>query len=214
MITGKTELIPALSPDAMVSGQHAIPGKIELYAMKERKYKEDWINETRIDEKGKEKRVPVYRGEMFTFPSGRNKQQLLLSALLPWIGYLALLILYFMLDFPGGRVLYVFLPAALGLFPCLYWAMGIWGLFCAPREMTRVQKETGISRILRSAAGCAVFSCASLAGEAVFLLTGGDAAREWPGLLMLAACAALAVLTVSFFRNVHNQISEKRSGES
>ena len=39
--------------------------------MKERKYKEDWVNETRFDEKtGREKRVPVYRtGETgTTFP--------------------------------------------------------------------------------------------------------------------------------------------------
>ena len=182
--------------------------------MKERKYKEDWVNETRIDDQGREKRIPVYRGSLFALPSGQEKKKLLLSALLPWIAFLALLILYFRLDFPGARVMYVFLPAALSLFPCLYWAMGIWGLFRAPEQMTRVQKETGIGRVLRSAAGCAVFSCASLAGEAVFLISGGDAAREWPGMLMLAACAASAVFTVSFFRSVHNRISERRSEES
>ena len=179
--------------------------------MKERKYKEDWINETRIDEKGREKRVPVYRGELFTLPSGRNRQQLFLLALLPWIGFLTLLILYFMLDFPGARVLYVFLPAALSLFPCLYWVMGVWGILRAPEKMTRVQKETGIGRVLRSAAACAILSCAALIGEAVFLFSGGDASREWPGALMLAACAALAAGAVYAFRNVYHHLSETGS---
>ena len=179
--------------------------------MKERRYKEDWVNETRFDEQGKEKRIPVYRGSLFALPPGQEKRKLIQAALLPWIGYLALLILYFRLDFPGARVLYVFLPAALALFPCLYWAMGLWALYRAPDRMTRLQKENGIGRILRSAAGCAIFSCAALVGEVIFLLSGGDAAREWPGLLLLLAAGVLALGTVKYFRTVHSQLSEKRS---
>ncbi len=179
--------------------------------MKERKYKEDWVNETRVDERGKEKRIPVYRGSLFALPRGQNKKRLLLSALLAWIGYVTLLILYFRLDYPGARVLYVFLPAALSLFPCLYWAMGIWGLYRAPDAMTRLRKENGIGRVLRSAAGCAILSCAVLIGEAVFLLSGGNPAQEWPGILMLLTAAILAFSTVKIFRTVHGQLSEKRS---
>lgn len=182
--------------------------------MKERRYKEDWVNKTRFDENGKEKRVPVYRGPLFSLPSGQDKRELLLSALLPWIVYLVLLLLYFRLDFPGARVLYVFLPAALGLFPCVYWAMGIWGVYRAPDRMTRLQKENGIGRVLRSAAGCTVFSAAALVGEAVFLLSSGDASLEWPGILMLAASAVLAFTAVSHYRAVHRQLSEERGADS
>ncbi len=179
--------------------------------MKERKYKGDWVNETRFDEQGREKRVPVYRACLFTLRPGKEKLKLLLYALLPWIGYLALLILFFRLDFPGARVLYVFLPAALGLFPCLYWAMGVWALYRAPEQMTRLQKENGVGRVLRSAAGCTVFSCAAVIGEIIFMLSGGSASREWPGLLMLLACAVFALGTAGYFRTVHAQLSEKRS---
>ena len=182
--------------------------------MKERKYKEDWVNETRFDERGKEKRVPVYRGPLFSLPSGQDKRKLLLSALLPWAVYLVLLLLYFRLDFPGARVLYVFLPAALGLFPCVYWAMGIWGLYRAPDSMTRLQKENGIGRILRSAAGCTVFSAAALVGEAVFLLSSGNASREWPGILMLAASAALAFTAASRYRELNRRLSEEGGASS
>lgn len=179
--------------------------------MKERKYKEDWINETRFDDRGREKRVPVYRGAWFTAPEGTDRRKLLITAALPWLMYLALILLYFLLNFPGTRVLYVFLPAALGLFPCLYWAMGIWGVFRAPEKMTRLQKENGIGRVLRSAAGCAVCSGGALIGEAVFLFSGGQAAREWPGAAMLLAAALLAFGTAKAFRNVNRQLSEKGS---
>ena len=179
--------------------------------MTERKYKEDWVNETRFDERGKEKRVPVYRGSFFSFPQEQSRKKMLLSGLLPWIGYLGLLILYFVLDFPGARVLYVFLPAALGLFPCLYWAMGVWGLLRAPGKMTRLQKETGVGRVLRSSAACAALSCASLLGEAVFLFSGGNAAREWPGMLILLASAVPALGSVRIFRSLDQLLIEERS---
>lgn len=179
--------------------------------MKERRYKEDWVNKTRFDENGKEKRVPVYRGPLFSLPSGQDKRKLLLSALLPWAVYLVLLLLYFRLDFPGARVLYVFLPAALGLFPCVYWAMGIWGVYRAPDRMTRLQKENGIGRVLRSAAGCTFCAAAALVGEAVFLILSGNASREWPGALMLAASAAMAFTAASRYRTLHRQLPEERS---
>lgn len=179
--------------------------------MKERKYKEDWKNETRLDEKtGKEKRVPVYRGSWFEDRSGGGKKPLVLSALLPWAGFLVLLVLYFRLGFPGSLILYIFLPAALSLFPCLYWAMGIWGLFRAPDKMTRLQKETGVGRVLRSAAGCAIFLSAALLGEIVFLFSGGNAAAEWPGILMLFAAALLGFATAARFRAVSGRLTETK----
>ena len=179
--------------------------------MKERKYKEDWINETRVDDQGRERRVPVYKGSFFALRRGQEKKKLLLSALLPWFAYLVLVILYFRLDFPGARVMYIFLPAALSLFPCLYWAMGIWTLYRMPDRMTRLQKENGIGRVLRSSVGCAIFSSAALIGEIIFLLTGGNTTREWPGVLMLLAADMSALFTLRAFRTVHNQLTEERS---
>ena len=169
--------------------------------MKERKYKEDWVNETRFDEKtGKEKRIPVYRGDWFRFSAHQSKRTLILEALVPWIGFAVLLILYFKLNFPGATVLYVFLPAALSLFPLLYWILGIAALFRTEDKMTRLQKENGIGRVLRSAAGCAIFSLAALIGNIVFLFAGFQADREWPGTLMLLLAFLTACVTVSRFR--------------
>ena len=170
--------------------------------MKERKYKEDWVNETRFDEKtGKEKRVPVYRGDWFHFSAGQTKRRLLPEALLPWIGFTALILLYLKLNFPGATVLYVFIPAGLSLFPALYWFLGIVAFFRTDDKMTRLQKENGIGRILRSSAGCAIFSVAALLGNIIFLFAGSRAEKEWPGTLMLLMALLLACFTVSCFRD-------------
>ena len=179
--------------------------------MKERKYKEDWVNETRFDEKGREKRVPVYRGECFRLSPEQAKRKLLFEALFPWIGYVVLVLLYFKLNFPGSTVMYVFLPAGLSLFPALYWLLGIAGLFRADEKMTRLQKENGLGRILRSAAGCAICSVAALLGNFVFLLIGQQAEKEWPGTLMLLTAGLLACFTVSRFRGKVLTVREEAS---
>ena len=157
--------------------------------MKERKYKEDWVNETRFDDRGKEKRVPVYRGPVFGLAPDCDKKSLLLRALFPWLGCLILLVLFFWLDFPGTRILYVFLPAALALFPCFYWAAGLWALFRAPDRMTRLQKENSIG-------------------------SGGDASREYPGLLILLGAAILALGAANMFRTVHSHLSKEDNIQS
>lgn len=182
--------------------------------MKERKYKEDWVNETRFDEKsGKETRVPVYRGPWFSGVSGENRKPLLMRALFPWLFFLLLILLYFKLNFPGATVMYVFLPAALALFPALYWLLGIAALLKAPEKMTRLQKENSAGRILRSAAGCMVCSCAAVLGDMILLVSGGKAAAEWPGTLILLGAVCAAWWTVNCFREINNRLSEKR-GES
>ena len=70
--------------------------------------------------------------------------------------------------------------------------------------MTRLQKENGIGRILRSAAGCAIFSLAALLGNIVFLFAGSRAENEWPGTLMLLLALLLACFAVSRFRDKNN----------
>ncbi len=173
--------------------------------MKERKYKEDWVNETRFDEKtGKEKRVPVYRGDWFHLSAGKTKRKLLPEALIPWIGFTVLILLYLKLNFPGATVLYVFIPAGLSLFPALYWILGIVVLFRTEEKMTRLQKENGIGRVLRSAAGCAIFSISALLGDIVFLFIGSQAGKEWPGTLMLMLALLLSCVTVTRFRDKNN----------
>ena len=180
--------------------------------MKERKYKEDWVNETRFDENtGKETRVPVYRGPWFYGATGGERKRLLVWAFVPCLLFILLVVLYFRLDFQGATVLYVFLPAAAGLFPALYWMMGAAGLLNAPEKQTRLQKENSTGRVLRSAAGCMICAAAALLGELVLALSGGDATREWPGMLMLLGAAASACGTMNRFRQADRK-SVKEGG--
>ena len=188
--------------------------------MKERKYKEDWVNETRLDENtGKEIRVPVYRGPVFQRVKGQGMRSMLLWAFLPWLFFVALILLYFRLFFPGSTVLYVFLPAALSLFPALYWGMGIWTLLrdgSRSRQekrsgMTRLEKENGAGRVLRSSAGCMICTAASLIGDFVYLCVSGQASREWPGTVMILAALAFALGTMNHFRTVNRELESGKT---
>ena len=187
--------------------------------MKERKYKEDWVNETRLEEEtGKEIRVPVYRGPAFQRVKGQGRRSMLLWAFLPWLFYVILILLYFRLFFPGSTVLYVFLPAALSLFPAFYWGLGLWGLLRSGGKkekhrdrMTRLEKENGVGRVLRSSAGCVIFMAAALVGDLVFFCTSGQAAREGPGAAMLLAAMGLAAGTVNYFRKLNREMEDGRS---
>ena len=123
---------------------------------------------------------------------------------------------YFLIELKGMIPTLQFsliLPAGFSLFPALYWILGIAGLFRADERMTRLRKENGIGRILRSAAGCTVCAFAALLGDTIFLLAGSQAGKEWPGTLMLALASVLACGTANSFRGVNRGlISEK--GES
>lgn len=180
--------------------------------MKERKYKEDWVNETHLNEKtGRPKVIPVYKGPWFERQDSSGKSALLLRAGLPLLIFLILLILYFRLNFPGATTMYVFLPAALSLFPALYWAFGVWSIFRAPDKMTRLQMENGLGRVLRSSAACTMLIACALIGDAVLLITGGKAEQEWPGTVMLLAACGLSLVTARYFRSIRNSLKRKEN---
>lgn len=164
--------------------------------MKERKYKEDYRLEMRIDERGREKREAVYRGEWFSL-DGKAAQK---RSLTMWTGITAGLfavfyLLYLEWNTPSTRSMYVFPIAACALAPLVYWVMGVWAMAHAPAQMTRVQKEKGIGRVLRSAVTCAVLIGTACVGDLVYMLAvlGENAKAEWMGfgLLMCAAASAM-----------------------
>ena len=72
----------------------------------------------------------------------------------------------------------------------------------APDRLTRIQRETGIGRVLRSAVGCAVFSGLAVLGDCVFLFLGGAARGELPGFPLLLAAAAVALFAALRTRGV------------
>lgn len=178
--------------------------------MKERKYKEDWVNETRFDDKGREKRVPVYKGAWYVSDgAGGGKARQALTAGLSCLAYWALLLVYFLLNFPGATTLAVFLPAGLSLFPGLYWALGAFAVFRAPEKMTRLQKENGPGRVLRSSAACCALMLLAALCDGVFVVFQGKAQAEWPGLLILLSAACVGCFALRYFRDVLNHLAER-----
>ena|GEM_PF-2143728 len=177
--------------------------------MKERKYKDDYRNELRLDPvTGREKVVPVYHGKYFETPVAEVIRRQGPFAMLSGFLFLGLMLAYYLIDFPGTKVLYVFIPSAFCLFPVFYWIIGGYACWKTPDRMTRLQKENGSGRVLRSSAGCAVFIVITLICDLIFLLFRHGPAREWIGFLILAAAGVTAFLTARAYRDLYNSIQE------
>ena len=177
--------------------------------MKERRFRNDWQSEYQIDPAtGRETEKLVYVGAWYAARDAAACRRALQRAAAGGALFFALLLLYFLLDFPGVSTLYVFLPAGIALFPCLYWLMGAAVALRAPAKLRRVQRETGVGRMLRSAIGCAVCAGLAVLGDCVFLFAGGAAREELPGLPLLLAAVLTAALSARRCRAAYQSISE------
>ena len=144
--------------------------------MKERKLKEEYRLETRLDTRtGKPKQIPVYMGDDYHL-GGETDRRRLLSDCLVWLA--ALMICWFgylMINSPSSRCIYVLPFASCASIPMLYAGIGAVNALRAPRKMTRLQQETGIARLMRSHLGCAIFLTLALDASWRFW----QAARQW-----------------------------------
>ncbi|MBR1708763.1 MAG: hypothetical protein IJ719_08045 [Clostridia bacterium] len=174
--------------------------------MKEHRYVDDWVNEVTFDEKGRERRVPVYRGDYFVYDSQDEKPKRLKYALAIFAAYVLFLMLYFCIDLYGTRVMAVFLPMGVSLFPALYWGIGAFSILREPPKMTRAEKEKGPGRILRSAGACMMLMVIAAVADLVMALMGGYFVKELPGILLLAAASLAAIWEVRYFDPVVRRI--------
>ena len=154
--------------------------------MKAKRYKEDYVL---TDVPGARTRGVVYRGAIFVLTPKRSPKREALkrvpAACLCLLGALGLL------RFGGeaARRGTVLLPAILALFPCAYWLMGLAALFRTPNRMTRLQREQGAGRALRSAVGCALCLAVSTVAALVYGARTGDFVALGFCLLALASAA-------------------------
>lgn len=174
--------------------------------MKERKYKEDYGFETYFDDKGREKRRTVYKGEWFR--TDAQDKNLKIRALIPFALCAASYLIYMKLNSPSGRCMYVLPLAACALIPLVYWAMGLFTLWRIPEKMTRLQKETAPGRVLRSSVGCGVLLSIACVGDIIFMLTSPAARQsgEITGFIFLAVSAASAMGGFIRARESYNRI--------
>lgn len=157
--------------------------------MKERKYKEEYKLETQLDVKtGKPKQIPVYMGDYYLMDA--EKKTLLNAGVPPLAAYFVLYAAYMLLDSPSARCIYVMPIAACATIPTLYAALGALSMMRAPKKMKRVERETGVGRVMRSMIGCGVITALACAGDAVFLLRNGFSGELAAFGALLGACAA------------------------
>lgn len=175
--------------------------------MKERKYKEEYKLVTRLDEKtGKPKQIPVYMGDYYAYAQGVTRRTLALSCL-PWLAaFAALYGMYMALGSPSSYCIYVLPFACCAIIPLLYACIGAVNTLRFAGKMTRVQKETGVARLLRSFIGCGVFAALAALGDVVFMLRNGFAGEVLAALALLWASIA-AWKGFGAVRKLHNNLS-------
>lgn len=175
--------------------------------VKERKYKEDYILESYIDEKGREKRRAVYRGDWFSLAEADRKPVRIQATACAAV-FAAAYLGYMKLTPPSANCMYVLPIAACAVIPLLYWLMGTFSMWRAPEKMTRLQKESSIGRVLRSAVGCAALVGMACLGDVFFLLNSGKGqlTQELPGLILLLAALAAALGCFLRARDVFDRI--------
>lgn len=177
--------------------------------MKERKYKEDYSLRSFVTAQGKEKREPVYQGDYFRFAEGTaEKSRVFRFSFLCAALFAAFYFLYLSLNTPSSRCMYVLPVAACALAPLAYWLMGLYALYRAPEKMTRLQKENGSGRILRSATGCMMLLGIGCIGDLIFMLSAGQQqwGQELPGFALLCCCTIAAMGCFWRIRESYNRI--------
>lgn len=173
--------------------------------MKERKYKEDYSFRSYITDRGKEKREVVYNGDYFQYADGKEAKQSLYLALGCWIICAGLFVFYVKRNSPSTYCMYVLPVAACAVISMVYWAMGLFAMGRAPQTMTRLQKENGIGRVLRSAVGSGVLLTAACIGDVIFLLV-NKKAEEWLSLAVLCGCAAVSFACYAWIRKCYHRM--------
>lgn len=182
--------------------------------MKERKTKEDYRLETRIDPKtGKETRVPVYEGLYYLYPVGYRytKQELLLRLSLLCALWWAAFLAYLFAGTPSTYFMGVLPVVSCSLFPAVYMVLGLFALSRAPLRMTSTQKENAVSRPFHSAVGCMLLAAMACVGDFVMLVRGADFSAEMPGFALLLLLCVLSLAQTRLTRDLASQIKpEKR----
>jgi len=175
--------------------------------LKERKYKEDYGIEVQLDERGRDKRVAVYRGEYYTMAEdGAHARQTRRIFVLMAALFILFYLFYMFSGVPSSYCIYVLPLASCAVFPLFYWLCGLAAILRAPRKMTRVQKENSAGRILRSATGCMILMMMACVGDVIFLLRSGSMKAELGGFALLACGAMTALAAMRHARGVYHDI--------
>ena len=164
--------------------------------MVSKKYVGDYRLENVLDEKGRLRTVPVYRGPLFRFKAdeerlkrGKRRSALLLAAATAAL----LLTLLLRSDILSG--LWVAMPLALSLLPAVLLWMGAYERFTAGAKLPRDKCDRIHHRFAAWSIVLAALSALSLMGQVAAYLGGAD----WTGLPVTACTAAVTGCAIFLF---------------
>lgn len=153
-------------------------------------YFEGYQAETKLNERGREKRVLVYRGEWYGLglESGAYRRyKLALLGLTVLLSILYLLINFF--PAAGGMTPWVGAPCLLALVPLIFLWIGLINFLAARENWELRVLYAGYRRVKRWTLAAVVLLAVTLAAELVYIIYNpGSALQELPYLLGVAAC--------------------------
>ena len=175
--------------------------------MKERRYKEEYKLITQLDEKtGKPKQIPVYMGDYYAYADGVGRAALAKAGLPYLAAFVAAYGAYMALSSPSSYCIYVLPLACCAVLPLLYAVLGAASMLRYMGKLTRVQKEKGVARLMRSLMGCGALTALALLGDVVFMVRNGFAGEALAALMLLAA-SGCAFVGFDKVRRIHNALT-------
>jgi amino acid transporter len=170
------------------------------------KYASDYETVVTIDEKGREKKQFVYRGDYYDIALDQNgidlfrRNSFLLLA--------AIISLHVISGFVSNQGMYQFfvaLPYVIAFFPLLYMAASIIRLPKEKRSYRRDEIELSYNRLKTTSIVLFIFICIGVIGEIIFMLffsTGSHTTLEFLYLALEALAAAAAYLQIRMQKSI------------
>lgn len=139
--------------------------------MPRQKYSDDYDLVTTTDEKGREKRTPVYHGKYYdAVLKGTTYASFRAQVYAGLVLIVALQVLIGFINNQGSRQLYVSVPYAIAFFPVMLLVLGAVQMPAELGHLRRDQVEPTFGRMKSSLNFLLIMLAVSFVGEAIFLL--------------------------------------------
>lgn len=165
--------------------------------MVSRKYTVDYRLENIPTPSGKQKTVPVYRGDWFAFVADDAVvRRIRLEYPLFSLVIALLFVLVLSMNAPCGHYYYVMLPFAAMVFPVFFSLAAARRLLIAKDKVTREHRDKLVNRYISASLFLMAFSCISAVGHIVYFFLETPAALDF---LSFACAAVICALSACMF---------------
>lgn len=165
------------------------------------RYKDDYRETYRLNDRGQRVREYEYVGRFYVLPfDGERKKKTAGVNLLYAAGLTAAAVFAGMLNPDSSRTFWIVYPYLFLYLPLFYAFFGVYAYAQAPVRMQSAQYQNGLMRIRRSFMGVLVLSAANIAADIVYMVLYHDRIRMVTELVYCLMFVVLIVAVVCYGR--------------